>query len=174
MEPGRIDETWYVRPATATRERVASGGVVVRIAGGDLLVVLVREIDTDGVVLEGYVIPKGGVQDGETIDEAAVREIEEEAGLTAVTKLDNLAITERQDSMKTYWAINHYALYLSTQVSGEIKDKEHHFDVGWFPIEQLPPMFWPDERRIIEENRAHIYNLVIAHQNPKPRKSMFM
>lgn len=174
MKPRRIEETWYVRPESATRERVASGGVVVRIENGDLMVILVREIDTDGVVLDGYVIPKGGVQDGETIDEAAVREIEEEAGLTAVEKLADLATSERQDSMKTYWAINHYALYLTTQVSGEIKDKEHHFDVGWFPIEQLPPMFWPDERRIIQENRGRIYDLVIAHQNPKPRKKMFM
>lgn len=174
MSSRRIDESWYVRPEGAVRERVASGGVVIRIEDGGLRIALVREIDLDGVVLDGYVLPKGGVQEGETLDQAAVREIEEEAGLTELTKLGDLAISERQDSMKTYWAINHYAVYLTTQISGEIRDKAHHFDVGWFPIEQLPSMFWPDERRIVEEHRARIYDWAIAHQNPKRRKKLFM
>lgn len=174
MEHKRIDESWYVRPERVSRERTASGGPVVRIENGRLLVALVREIDTDGEILEGYVIPKGGVQDGESIDEAAVREIEEEAGLTAVVKLADLAVSERQDSLKTYWAINHYALYLTEQVSGDIKDKKHNFDMCWFPLEEPPDMFWPDERRLLLENRARIYDLVIAHQNPGPRRKGFM
>ncbi len=169
-----IDATWYVRPAAGVRERVASGGVVVRIEGGSLFTALVREIDTDGTILDGYVLPKGGVQEGETIDAAAVREIEEEVGLTEVVKLADLAVHERQDSMKTYWAVNHYALYLTEQVSGDIKDKEHHFDFGWFPIESPPCMFWPDERRLLGEQRARIYDAVIAHQNKGRRKKGFM
>ena len=174
MPSRRIDASWYERPAGMPRERVASGGVVVRIERGDLLIGLVREIDLDGVVLEGYVLPKGGVNDGESIDAAAIREIEEEAGLTQVEKIADLAVSERQDSMKTYWAINHYALYLTSQVQGRILDEMHHFDFGWFPLEALPDLFWPDERRIIEENRRRIYDLIIARQNPKPRKKGFM
>lgn len=145
-----------------------------RIERGNLLAALVREIDTDGTVLDGYVLPKGGVQEGESIDAAAIREIEEEIGLTEVVKLADLAVLERQDSMKTYWAVNHYALYLTAQISGDIKDKDHHFDFGWFPIESPPPMFWPDERRLLDEQRARIYDAVIAHQNRRRRKKGFM
>ena len=170
----RIDERWYARPEGMTRERHAAGGVVVRIERGNLRVALVREIDSDGAVLDGYVLPKGGVQDGEDLDTAARREVKEEAGLDALDRLDEFVTLERQDSRREYWAFNHYALFLTEQVSGEILDQDHHFDFGWFALEDLPPMFWPDERRMLEENRRAYYERVIERQNPKPRKRGFM
>jgi 8-oxo-dGTP pyrophosphatase MutT (NUDIX family) len=169
-----IDDTWYERPEGMTRERHAAGGVVVRLEKGNLFVALIREIDTDGTILEGYVLPKGGMEPGEDFDAASRREIHEEAGLTELTALGHLADLERQDSKQVYWAFNHYGLYLTAQMSGEILDAAHHFDFGWFPLEDLPPMFWPDEQAMIRKNRHTIYDRVIAHQNPKPRKQGFL
>ncbi len=160
-----IDDSWYVRPAEMIRERISAGGVVVRIQRARLLVALVREIDAKGHVFDGYVLPKGGVREEESIEAGAAREIEEEIGLTELTKLADLAVLERQDANKEWWSINHYGLFLTTQERGNIRDKEHHFDPGWFAIEALPSMFWPDERALIERNRAAIYDLVIARQN---------
>ncbi|HEO71352.1 MAG TPA: NUDIX domain-containing protein, partial [Candidatus Hydrogenedentes bacterium] len=149
----RIDERWYTRPDGMTRERHAAGGVVVRIERGNLRVALVREIDSDGAVLDGYVLPKGGVQPGENLETAARREVHEEAGLADLVRLGEFVTLERQDSKRAYWAFNHYALFVTNQVSGDILDKDHHFDFGWFPLEALPPMFWPDERRMLQEGR---------------------
>ncbi len=164
----RIDESWYSRPE-GMAERVSAGGVVARVDRGTILIALVEEKD-----VPGYVIPKGGQDPGETIEETALREIEEESGLTAVEKIAELAVMERQSEKKVLWSINHYALFVTQQVSGEIKDTEHHMGMDWFPIDALPEMFWPDERRMIEQNRKRIYDLVIARQNPRARKRMFM
>lgn len=167
-----IDDSWYERTPEA-RERVSAGGVVIRIEGGNLLVGLVREIDA-GETLEGYVLPKGRLEPGEAIDAGAVREIHEEIGITEVEKLGDLATLERLDLTREFWSINHYGLYLTAQPAGEIVDKDHHFDFGWFPLEDPPHMFWPDERRMLARQRGEIYDAVIAHQNPKSRKKYFV
>lgn len=164
----RIDDSWYTRPE-GMAERVSSGGVVVRIERGTLLVALVEEVD-----VPAYVLPKGGVDPGESIEAAALREIEEESGLSELERVCDLAVLERQSEKKVLWSINHYALFVTEQVSGVIKDTEHHTGMAWFPLDELPEMFWPDERRMIEWNRKLIYERVIAHQNPRTRKRMFM
>ncbi|MFP4501152.1 MAG: NUDIX domain-containing protein [Candidatus Hydrogenedentota bacterium] len=169
-----IDDSWYTRPPDMHGERQAAGGVVVRIERGNLRVALVREIDAGGVLLDGYVLPKGGMQKGEDCEQAARREIHEEAGLTEIERLGDFITFERQDSKKEYWAFNHYALFFTRQREGEILDKAHHFDFGWFPIESPPAMFWPDERRLLLDNRLAFYDRVITLQNPKPRKRGFL
>jgi 8-oxo-dGTP pyrophosphatase MutT (NUDIX family) len=164
----RIDDSWYTRPEGMS-ERVSSGGVVVRIERGVLLIALVEEVD-----VPAYVLPKGGVDSGESIEAAALREIEEESGLSELERVCDLAVLERQSEKKVLWSINHYALFVTEQVCGVIKDTEHHTGMAWFPVDELPEMFWPDERRMIEQNRKLIYARVIAHQNPRARKRMFM
>lgn len=57
-----------------------AGGVVVRGNGGKLEYLLVEASDTPGL----WVLPKGRIEDGETPEAAAVREVMEEAGVRAV------------------------------------------------------------------------------------------
>lgn len=171
--PFSIDDTWYERTPELP-ERISAGGVVVRIDGGGLLVALVRERDEYGRELPGYVLPKGRVDPGEDIATTAIREIQEEAGLSALEALGELAVLEHQDLNREWWAICHYGLYYTTQISGEILDVDHHFDFGWFPLEALPEIFWPCEREMLHRERHRIYDMVISRQNPKPRKRGFM
>lgn len=163
-----VDNSWYTRP-DGMPDRISAGGVVVRLERGVLLVALAIEVG-----VPGFVIPKGGQEADESIDETAVREIEEEVGLTEVEKLCDLAVLQRQSERKVFWSTSHYALFYTEQVSGVIKDTEHHLGMEWHPIDALPEMFWPDERRMIESNRKLIYEKVIARQNPRARKRMFM
>ena len=146
----KIDHTWYCKPC-GIRERLTAGGVVVRRAPEGLLVALAREIE-----LDGWVLPKGGVDPGEDLDAGARREIEEEAGLSALTLVRDLAVLERLESERKFWSIIHYFLYETEQVRGEIKDAEHHPGMDWFPLDALPDMFWPDERELIERFRETI------------------
>ena len=169
-----IDKTWYAPREEGLRERVAVGGVVVRLERGNLFVAMVREIESRGDTIPGYVLPKGGLEEGETRDQGARREIQEEVGLTEVTWLAHLHTVERLDLYREYWAINHYDLFVTDQVSGDILDKEHHFDMGWFPLDSPPDMFWPCEQHVLDRYRKDIYDLVIGHQNPQKRKVGFM
>lgn len=163
-----IDESWFVRTEDLP-ERVSAGGVVVRIERGNVFVALVHEKGCPG-----YVLPKGGINADETLDEGALREIEEESGLTEITRLDNLAVLERLSEKKDIWSINHYFLYVTNQLSGTILDTEHHDEMIWAPLDNLPAMFWPDEKSLLEKRRKAIYDRVIAHQNPKQRKKGFV
>ena len=163
-----IDSTWYDRPG-GVGERVSAGGAVVRIERGNLLVALVHEKGCTG-----YVLPKGGVHPDETLETGALREIEEESGLTEVHPLEKLAVLERLNEKKDTWSINHYFLYITEQISGTILDTEHHDALIWAPLDALPGMFWPDEKQLLETRRMTIYDRVIARQNPRKRKRQFV
>ncbi len=163
-----IDESWYTR-SEGLPERVSAGGVVVRIERGNVFAALVHEKGCSG-----YVLPKGGVEEGETLEAAALREIEEEAGLTELTLLGDLAVLDRLSEKKDKWSINHYFLYGTVQLSGTILDTEHHDEMIWAPLDALPEMFWPDEKKLLERQRKTIYDRIIAHQNPKKRKKGFV
>lgn len=173
QHPPVIDASWYERPE-GVADRISAGGVVVRLERGALLVAMVREIESLGEALPGYVLPKGRLEPGESRDAGARREIQEEAGLSEVTWLAPLATVERCDLYKKVWSINHYDLFRTTQIEGEILDKDHHFGMGWFPLDDLPEMYWPCERRMLERNRRQIYDSIIAAQNPQKRKNGFM
>jgi 8-oxo-dGTP pyrophosphatase MutT (NUDIX family) len=56
-----------------------AGGVVVRTIDGEREYLLVEASDTPGI----WVLPKGRIEPGETPEQAAVREVDEEAGVRA-------------------------------------------------------------------------------------------
>ena len=84
-----IDESWYKRPP-GVRDRTSAGGIVTRIVDGQIYVALVGELR-----LTERVLPKGGVEPGESLEEAARREIEEEAGLSSLEVIEKLGIRAR-------------------------------------------------------------------------------
>ena len=72
-----IDQSYYTRPPNIP-DRTSAGGVVCRISpqDGQVLIAIVRE-----KIRASFVLPKGGVEEGETLEQAARREIGEEAGI---------------------------------------------------------------------------------------------
>jgi ADP-ribose pyrophosphatase YjhB (NUDIX family) len=150
-----IDDTWYSKPEDI-RSSLSTGGVVARVDAGTVLVALVREADFDK-----RIIPKGRVEPGESLEQAARREIAEEAGLTGLTYLAELGVTERLNYSKDKWKVITYYLYITEQVEGKPTDLIHNYLCEWFPLDALPEMFWPEQRRLLEENREKIINIVM-------------
>ena len=148
----RIDASWYKRP-DGIAEHVAAGGVVVRLDDGHIVVALVREGED-----EAYVLPKGHVEAGESLEAAARREIREEAGVRDVTSLGELGVRERLNYRRTSWKRTHYFLFLVTRVSDP--PPGGHAGVAWAPIDALPAMFWAEQREFLETHRVHIMELV--------------
>lgn len=134
-------------------EHVAAGAVVVRLDRGRVFVALVREGED-----EAYVLPKGHVEAGESLEAAARREVREEAGLADVITLGVLGVRERLTYRRTSWKRTHYFLFLTTRASDPSAGGEG--GVAWASIDALPPVFWPEQRELFETHRVHIMELV--------------
>jgi ADP-ribose pyrophosphatase YjhB (NUDIX family) len=150
-----IDQSWYVRPP-GVKDRVSAGGLIVRSRnspGNETLeVALAREGD-----FAHYVLPKGGVEDGEGIEAAARREIAEEAGLHDLTLLGELGTRSRLTFDRRKWITVHYFAYLADGEGGKPTDTKKHLHAAkWFPIDELPEMLWPEQRDLITSSRAKI------------------
>lgn len=149
-----IDSTYYDKPA-GIPEDVSAGGIIVRKRDGILQVALVRERGTDR-----YILPKGGIEPGEDPETTARREIIEEAGLSGLALLADLGTMERMNFRKTHWKTIYYFLYRLDDEPGIPTDPFHNFVCDWFSLDHLPPMFWPDQRRLIERTAPRIRQLL--------------
>lgn len=149
----RIDGSWYIKPIDKNFPRKENaGGVVIRKEGGKILVALIRERK-----FSDYGLPKGGMEAGENVLRTAIREISEETGLTGLKFIRELGEKERLTFEKDKWAVTHYLLFTTKKKSGRqnLQDGED-FEVSWFDIENLPEFFWPEQKKIIEDNLLKI------------------
>ena len=88
--------------------------------------------------------PSGYVNRGEVLEEAAIREVEEEIGLVvAIEGLVGLYSSAGETVV--------LAVYAARAVAGELEAGPEMSELGVFPPEQLPPMAFSHDRRIIAD-----------------------
>ncbi|MDE3056289.1 MAG: NUDIX domain-containing protein [Verrucomicrobiota bacterium] len=95
-----------------------------------------------------WVLPGGGVESGETPEEALMREMEEETGL--VVQIDRCV--GRYLPISRLAKITH--LYECTMVSGNLRRSEETQDVCFFPLQALPKLIPPPYPEWIQEGYA--------------------
>lgn len=127
----------------------SAGGVVCRVRDGILEAVLCGRDSP-----RKWSLPKGTPEEGESVEETALREVCEETGL-------QVAIDAPVGSI-TYWfmlprdgvrcrKVVHYYLMRATGGSTEGHDAEFD-EVRWFPVEEaLAIMQYPNEVRTMEK-----------------------
>ena len=149
----KIDKSWYLKPKDINfPTKTNSGGLVIRKNSSEFLIALIRDRGSDG-----YALPKGGVEDGENLIDAAVREVEEETGLTKLSFVADMGHKTRLTFKKDVWVTTHYYLFTTDQISGIQKlQEDEDFEVEWFDINKLPNMFWPEQKDMIKENLSLI------------------
>ena len=150
----KIDDSWYIKPSGIT-EHNSAGGVVARILGVNIFIGLAKEGDHSGLVL-----PKGHVDNGENIEDAAKREIIEETGISDLKLITKLGICERLDFEKTSWKITTYFLFKTGQIGGTPTDPHHTEKITWINLNDLDQIFWPEQRKLIQENKDKIISLI--------------
>ena len=120
--------------ATAT----SAGGIVVRFEGGvPLLVVGRRKRERDGST---WTLPKGTPIAGETLEETALREVEEESGLKVkiVSPLDSINYTFVQRGLKIRKTV-HY--FIMEPTGGDLAQHDHEFEeVRWIGFAEAPAL----------------------------------
>lgn len=144
-----IDKSWYEKPE-GIPVRHSAGGVVVRRDGARALLALAHEGGYGGLIL-----PKGGIERGETPEEAARREIAEEAGITELRLVADLGQRGRLGFSRRRWIITRYFLYVTRQAISRPTD-ERYRPAEWYDLDGLPEFFWPEQRELVEENRDRI------------------
>jgi len=116
------------------RREFSSGGLVVRNFQGRLFLAVV-EVTRRKQVLS---LPKGHIDPGETAEQAAVREVREEAGVTA-------EIEEKLGDVR-YWYSLHgerrlkvVSFFLCRYRSGSVRDHDEEVNAAlWVPLAEAP------------------------------------
>jgi ADP-ribose pyrophosphatase YjhB (NUDIX family) len=133
-----------------TRQAVSAGGLVVADRDDGPWVVLIAHRSTGGVLQ--WTLPKGGLEEGEALEEAAVREVREETGLDAEV-VDKLGVVDywfvwRPDQVR-YHKYVHYFLMAFRGGSMDARDDEAE-EVVWLPYgEALERLTHPNERALV-------------------------
>jgi len=124
---------------------VSAGGVVCRFQGDQVEVLLCGRFQP---LL--WALPKGGPNPSETLEEAALREVEEETGLKAsiVTELGKITYWFVSDGTR-YHKIVHF--YLMRPEGGSLESQEPEFDmVRWYPSQEAcNAMTYPNEKAMV-------------------------
>ncbi|THF68426.1 NUDIX domain-containing protein [Deinococcus sp. Arct2-2] len=138
------DTTFYTRPL-AIPERASVGAVVLKRSDSGWLLAVVIEPG------EYPQLPKGGVEVGETHEQALMRELREEAGLYAVRVVADLGTLERLNYAQTLWQVTRYSL----GITGEVGQPplEPGFRLEWHPLDAAQPLFWPEQTRLVQQVR---------------------
>jgi mutator protein MutT len=130
-------------------EETSAGGLVVDRRNGHPRVALIGRLDRRGRLL--WSLPKGHLEAGETAEDAAVREVEEETGirgrvLASLGTIDYWFVAEDRRIHKT---VHHYLLEAD---SGELSDTDVEVDeVAWVPLRDLTArLAYAGERRLAE------------------------
>lgn len=129
-------------------------------AAGENAVVIGR-LDRRGKLL--WSLPKGHIEDGETVEQTAVREVKEETGISAhvvrpLGTIDYWFVAERHRVHKT---VHHFMLAAD---GGELSDEDVEVtEVGWVPLSELDTkLAYADERTLVRKART----LLAAGEEP--------
>ncbi|MDA8203131.1 MAG: NUDIX hydrolase [Chloroflexi bacterium] len=134
---------------------MSAGGLVVRRSTGEPEIVLGRR----NRPREGmhWTLPKGTPASGESVEDTALREVEEETGLAVriVEPVGSIHYSFVQHGSHIDKTVHHF---LMVPTGGSLASHDHEFDeVRWVPLVDAPHLLsYETEREIVERARPQI------------------
>ena len=139
-----------------TKLQISAGGVAYRKKGRRIEVALISVGEQNR-----WQLPKGIVDKGEAIEDAARREVREEAGIDAETieRIDRVEywyVSKEQDRRVRYHKFVYF--FLLRYKSGDVKDHDQEVnEARWFDIEEaVTALAFDSEKKIVEKAKALI------------------
>ncbi|WP_370326722.1 NUDIX hydrolase [Euzebya sp.] len=133
-----------------TKHATSAGGLVYDDRADGRWVVLIAHRNAGGVLQ--WTLPKGGLEEGEDLEEAAVREVREETGLEARIEA-KLGVVDywfvwRPDRVRYHKYVHYYLMGLQ---GGDFSRRDDEAeDVAWLPIDEaLDRLAHPNEARLV-------------------------
>lgn len=113
---------------------------------------------------ETWILPSGGVEDGESLAQAAIRETKEETGFDVeLTRL--VGVYSRLGS----WSPGYMVLFAAKPIGGEPKCQEGEtIAVEWFAFDEIPEPLSAGHKRRIKDAIAGVTGVVVLQEFKLP------
>ncbi|MGF7238955.1 MAG: NUDIX hydrolase [Frankia sp.] len=130
-------------------EETSAGGLVLEQRDLTTRGALIGRRDRRGRLL--WSLPKGHLEDGETDEQAAVREVAEETGVSGAVlgRLGTIDFWFVAGGRRVHKTVHHF---LMVQTGGELSDADLEVaEVAWVPLAQIRDrLAYADERRLLD------------------------
>jgi ADP-ribose pyrophosphatase YjhB (NUDIX family) len=136
-------------------DEVSAGGLVIDHSGKNgLLIGRIDHKDASGQRIL-WSLPKGHIEEGETPEQAALREVAEETGIESAIErsLGVIDFWFMAGGKRIHKTVHHY---LFRETGGKLAPQESEVDeVGWFPLSEIVErLAYPDEKKLIARTEA--------------------
>ena len=131
--------------ARRTVEETSAGGLVV---DSQRRAAVIGRMNSQGTLM--WSLPKGHLEQGESLEAAAVREVTEETGITGrvLAPLGVIDFYFTAEGRRVHKTVHHYLLIAE---GGELNNDDAEVEeVAWVPLDELPKrLAYADERRLL-------------------------
>ena len=141
------------RPYLKRVDEVSAGGLVIDASGTKGLLIGRRDLKDVAREKLLWSLPKGHIEEGETPEEAAIREVQEETGIESVIhrELGVIDFWFMASGKRIHKTVHHY---LFKETGGKLAPQVTEVDdVRWFPLEEIVTLLaYPDEKKLIAKS----------------------
>ena len=141
------------RPYAKRVDEISAGGLVIDSTGTKGLLIGRRDLKDQTRERLLWSLPKGHIEEGETPEQAAVREVQEETGIESeiAKELGVINFWFMAGGNRIHKTVHHY---LFRETGGKLAPQLTEVDdVGWFPLNEIVELLaYPDEKKLIAKS----------------------